>query len=107
MAVAEAPIKSVRARAFRIPTDWPESDGTLAWDATTLVLAEVQAAGASGIGYTYSDASAATLVNGLLRDKLLARDALDIGLRWREMVAAVRNLGACGIATMAISAVDA
>ena len=34
-------IERVDVRAFTIPTDAPESDGTLAWDATTLVLVEV------------------------------------------------------------------
>jgi L-alanine-DL-glutamate epimerase-like enolase superfamily enzyme len=106
MAATQAPITAVRARAFRIPTDTPESDGTLCWDATTLVLAEVEAAGATGIGYTYSDLAAATLANGLLGEHLLGRDALDTQQRWDGMVAAVRNLGACGIAMMAISAID-
>lgn len=106
MTDSQAPIVAVRARAFRIPTDAPESDGTLAWDATTLVLAQVQAGGATGTGYTYSDAAAATLVNGLLHDKLAGQDALDTQQRWNDMVAAVRNLGACGIAMTAISALD-
>ena len=39
-------IDRVSGRAFRIPTDAPEADGTLSWDATTLVVAEVSAGGA-------------------------------------------------------------
>lgn len=33
-----APVREVRAAAYRIPTDAPEADGTLSWDATTLVV---------------------------------------------------------------------
>ena len=35
------PIGKVRARAFTIPTDKPEADGTIAWNSTTLVVVEV------------------------------------------------------------------
>ena len=44
---AEAPIASITASAYTIPTDRPEADGTYAWDRTTLVVAEVEAGGAS------------------------------------------------------------
>ena len=52
-----APITALRAQAYRIPTDFPEADGTYQWNATTLVLAYVEAAGETGVGYTYADAS--------------------------------------------------
>ncbi len=45
-------IDSVEARAFEIPTDRPEADGTISWDSTTLVLVEARAGGKVGIGYT-------------------------------------------------------
>jgi hypothetical protein len=32
-------IESVAAEVYTVPTDAPEGDGTLTWDATTLVLA--------------------------------------------------------------------
>jgi hypothetical protein len=38
--MSPAPITGIRATAYRIPTDAPESDGTFAWDSTTLVLEE-------------------------------------------------------------------
>ena len=41
-------IRRVGVEAFRIPTDAPESDGTFAWDATTLVLVTLSA-GATGL----------------------------------------------------------
>ena len=40
----------------------PEADGTFAWNATTLVVVHIEAAGASGIGYTYADASSSPLI---------------------------------------------
>jgi hypothetical protein len=51
------PITGVDVRAYRIPTDQPESDGTFEWTATTIVVVHVEAAGSQGLGYTYADAS--------------------------------------------------
>jgi hypothetical protein len=49
----EYPIESIHARAYKIPTEEPEeSDGTLKWTSTTMVLVEVHAANQTGIGYT-------------------------------------------------------
>ena len=31
-------IKDVKVAAYTIPTDSPESDGTIKWDSTTLIL---------------------------------------------------------------------
>lgn len=33
---SSAPVRELQVRAYRIPTDAPESDGTLQWDSTTL-----------------------------------------------------------------------
>lgn len=103
----DARIQEVSVSAYRIPTDYPESDGTLEWNGTTLVLAEVSAADKQGIGYTYADRSTARLIQDLLADVVRNRDALDTGACWMAMVKSVRNLGRPGIASMAISAVDA
>jgi L-alanine-DL-glutamate epimerase-like enolase superfamily enzyme len=104
----ECPVVSVDAQAYRIPTEQQpeESDGTLAWDSTTIVIVEIRAGDASGIGYTYADASAATLIRGLLKDALLNEDALQTAARYAGMYAKVRNNGREGITSMAISAVD-
>jgi L-alanine-DL-glutamate epimerase-like enolase superfamily enzyme len=107
MVSPHAPIAAVGVSAYRIPTDAPESDGTFAWEATTLVLVRVTAGGCEGIGYTYADRAAAELVSETLVPAIGGRDALQTAARWAEMVAAVRNLGRRGVAAMAISAVDA
>ena len=59
---ADMAVTRVAARAYTIPTDAPELDGTIAWDSTTTVTAEVEAGG-NGLGYTYCDKSAAALTN--------------------------------------------
>ncbi|WP_207231014.1 hypothetical protein [Bradyrhizobium sp. Leo121] len=48
----ETRIRRLAARSYRIPTDAPEADGTIAWSATTLVLVEVDAGGVTGVGYS-------------------------------------------------------
>ncbi|MFL6147335.1 MAG: enolase C-terminal domain-like protein, partial [Pseudonocardiaceae bacterium] len=100
------PIERLEVSAYEIPTDAPESDGTLAWDSTTLVLVIAHAAGQAGIGYTYAGASAATVVSGKLAGVLTGKDALTPSASWAAMQHAVRNLGKPGVTAQAISAVD-
>ena len=100
------PIQGLSARAYRIPTDQPEADGTFAWNSTTLVVVTVEAGGQSGIGYTYADASAASLANTVLAEAIRQRSSFDIPACWNAMQRAVRNIGRSGIAACAISAVD-
>jgi L-alanine-DL-glutamate epimerase-like enolase superfamily enzyme len=100
------PVQSLRAAAYAVPTDAPEADGTLAWDETTLVVAHAAAAGQTGTGWTYSDAAAVPLLTGVLANVVTGRDVLDVPAINEAMRRAVRNLGSCGIAAMAISAAD-
>ena len=71
-----ARIERIDVSAYTIPTDRPESDGTLAWDFTTLVLVEVTAGSRRGLGYTYADATTAELVKRELAPLLDGHDAL-------------------------------
>nr|WP_299242288.1 enolase C-terminal domain-like protein [uncultured Halomonas sp.] len=102
----DIPIVSVRVSAYEIPTDSPESDGTLTWDSTTLVLVEISAGGHSGLGYTYSHQACATLIRDKLAALVEGQDALAIADNWWRLVEAIRNLGRPGIASMAIAAID-
>lgn len=102
----DAPITRVRADAFTIPLDHPESDGTLTWSDTTLVIARVEAGPHTGVGYTYAPAACAGLVTGTLGDVLVGRDPMAIGAAWAAMAHEVRNMGRRGIASAAISALD-
>ena len=72
------PLRDLRARAYRIPTDQPEGDGTLDWSATTLVVTEIDAGGEVGLGYSYVDSGAAQVINHSLGSVLQGRDAMDI-----------------------------
>jgi L-alanine-DL-glutamate epimerase-like enolase superfamily enzyme len=100
------PIERLTVAAFTIPTEFPESDGTLEWNRTTVVVVEATAGGVVGTGYTYADTATARLVQDLLADVVLGRDAMGIPGAWAAMVRAIRNLGRPGIASMAIAAVD-
>ncbi len=102
----EAPITRVAASAFTVPTEAPESDGTLEWDSTTIVIVEVQAGSVTGLGYTYADRSTATLIDTRLASVVSGLDAMAVSATWQAMVRSIRNLGRPGIASMAIAAVD-
>ena len=104
---AEAPIRAVTARAYTIPTDAPEADGTYAWRETTIVVMTIQAGGQSGLGYTYSAGAIVALAEGPLAAALSGQDAFDIPSCHRLLVNQVRNLGRSGLAATAISALDA
>jgi L-alanine-DL-glutamate epimerase-like enolase superfamily enzyme len=101
-----APIQRIEARAYTIPTDRPEADGTFRWDATTLVVVEARGGGETGLGYTYSHACITRLIEDELADAVAPRDALDPPTAFQAMQRAVRNLGRDGLAATAISAVD-
>jgi L-alanine-DL-glutamate epimerase-like enolase superfamily enzyme len=102
----QAPIESVRASAYKIPTDRPEADGTFAWDSTTLVVVHLGAGSHIGLGYTYADACLISLIEGALAKAVVGRDADDVAGAWEAMQRTVRNLGRSGLAACAISAVD-
>lgn len=99
-------LSAPRVSVYTVPTDSPESDGTLEWDSTTLVLVRIDAGGREGLGYTYADRATASLVHHTLAGVVEGRNAMDIPGARSAMVAAVRNLGVPGIASLAIAAVD-
>ena len=102
----EVAVEELEVGAFTVPTDAPESDGTLAWDSTTIVVVHARAGEACGVGYTYADLSTATLVRSKLAGVVHGMDALAPQSAWEAMVRACRNLGRPGISSMAIAAVD-
>jgi len=100
------PVEAVEVSAYTVPTDAPESDGTLSWDSTTLVVVQARAAGHTGLGYTYAGPPAATTVSSVLAGIVEGRDVLAVPAAWDAMQQAVRNLGRPGVVAEAISAVD-
>jgi L-alanine-DL-glutamate epimerase-like enolase superfamily enzyme len=102
----DATITNVRVSAYTIPTDAPEADGTLEWHQTTIVIVEVEGGGKCGLGYSYIDASAATLIKDVLALVVRNQNAIDVPAAWTSMVRAIRNIGRPGVASCAIAAVD-
>ncbi len=102
----DARVDDLEVGAYTIPTDQPVADGTFAWDATTVVVVTLRGGGREGVGFTYGPVACATLIRDALRDVVVGRDALDVPGAWAAMVAAIRNVGRPGVASMAISAVD-
>lgn len=102
-----APVTDLRVSTFVIPTDAPESDGTLEWDATTLVVVELDAGGCVGLGYTYADRATAVLIHEILRPIVVGGDVFEAPAVVAAMARSVRNHGFPGVSAMAISAVDA
>jgi L-alanine-DL-glutamate epimerase-like enolase superfamily enzyme len=105
-AAGEPAVTGITASAYVIPTDAPEADGTLTWNATTMVLATARAGGTQGIGWTYAAAAAGQVITDVLAPLVAGRSALDVPGSCEAMIRAVRNMGRPGIAATAISAVD-
>jgi L-alanine-DL-glutamate epimerase-like enolase superfamily enzyme len=102
----EAPIARIAARAYTVPTDAPEADGTLDWDRTTLVLVEIEAGGETGLGYTYADPALVPFIHNTLAPLLADRSAFDIPGATAALWRGIRNLGRPGLTASAIAAVD-
>ncbi|MEU8276843.1 enolase C-terminal domain-like protein [Microbispora bryophytorum] len=99
-------IRDLHVSAYRVPTDRPEADGTLSWDATTMVVVRADAGEAAGLGWTYAPAAAAAVVTDLLAPVVSGGDPMDVPGLWTAMVRRVRNAGRTGVAGYAVSAVD-
>jgi L-alanine-DL-glutamate epimerase-like enolase superfamily enzyme len=104
---SSCPVDRVEAFARTIPTDQPESDGTLEWDSTTIVVVRVFAGDEAGLGYTYTHDAAVRLIEDKLAPAVRGVDVeTDMTRVWHEMGALLRNVGRPGMGFMALSAVD-
>ncbi|CCH79332.1 putative mandalate racemase [Nostocoides japonicum T1-X7] len=99
-------VEHAEATAYTIPTEGPEADGTMSWDATTIVVVTVRSAGLVGTGWTYGSPALAALIDGALLPVLRDREVLAGSATWEAMARALRNIGRPGAASMALSAVD-
>lgn len=102
----DPPVDRLDVAVYRLPSDRPEADGTLAWDATTAVVVHVSGGGCTGMGWTYADASAAHVVSALLSEVVVGRAALDPPGATHAMLRAARKAGVPGLVAMGVSAVD-
>src|SRR5581483_7268859 len=73
---------------------------------TTLIVVHVTAGDTKGMGYTYADASTASVIHGVLASAVDGRNAMDVESCYVAMNHAVRNIGRQGVAATAIAAVD-
>jgi L-alanine-DL-glutamate epimerase-like enolase superfamily enzyme len=99
-------IRELRTAAYRVPLEEPESDGTLTWDHTGVVVVHVVAGDHVGLGFTYGPGACRAVIDELLVDVVRGRDPDDVVGAWDAMVRAVRNAGRPGVVSMAIAAVD-
>ncbi len=99
-------IQKVQTSAYTIPTDAPEADGTISWNSTTIIIVEIEGGGKTGIGYTYAHSATAFLIHTTLEDLVVGQNAFDIPGINLLLTRQVRNSGTCGIAMMAVSAID-
>ena len=104
--VSHIAIDRIKVSTYTVPTDFPESDGTLQWNSTTLVLVHAPGGNKVGLGYTYADTATAALIRDTLSKTVEGQDAMAPAASWNAMVARSRNLGRPGVVSMAISAVD-
>jgi L-alanine-DL-glutamate epimerase-like enolase superfamily enzyme len=102
----QTPVEGLRVSAYRVPTDFPEADGTMEWDETIIVIVEARAGGKIGLGYSYADSATAAFIREVLTPVVQGRDAMATPGIWTAMVRSVRNHGRPGVASMAVSAVD-
>jgi L-alanine-DL-glutamate epimerase-like enolase superfamily enzyme len=99
-------VQQIKTSAYKIPTDSPEGDGTLNWSSTTLVLVEAEGGGKTGIGYTYAHEATAHFIRQTLAPIVKESPVFDIENITGTLIREIRNSGTCGIAMMAVSAVD-
>jgi L-alanine-DL-glutamate epimerase-like enolase superfamily enzyme len=102
-----ARIDSVDVSAYSVPTSTEqESDGTLVWDATTMVVVQLRCGERTGLGYTYCHPAAGEVIESKLAGILKESDPLMPPAAWAEIQVQSRQMGHAGIAAMAASAVD-
>ena len=99
-------ITRISAVSYTIPTDEVESDGTLSWDATTMVLVRAEGGGETGLGYSYCHKSVAGLINDKLASLVQDLPAMNLPAIWQTMVHGCRNYGDSSLLMMAVAAVD-
>jgi L-alanine-DL-glutamate epimerase-like enolase superfamily enzyme len=99
-------VDGIEAGAYRIPTDQPEADGTLAWDHTDVVVVRASAGSVVGTGWTYGSGACVEVIRSVLAEQVHGLDVLDVAAAHERMLRAVRNLGGRGLVAMAVSAVD-
>ena len=105
--MTDVAVEGLEVTVLSVPTDAPEGDGTLTWDATTVVLVTgARRRRPPASGWTYGPPACADVIHDLLADVVRGRYACDVGAAFAAMVRAVRNASRVGAVGYALSAVD-
>ena len=104
-------VRSIRADAYVVPTATedhtrPESDGTISWDKTGILVVTVEAGNATGLGYSYTSPASVQIVQDVLWAVVENADPFDTEHLYWEMARSSRNIGWPGVSAGAIAAVD-
>jgi L-alanine-DL-glutamate epimerase-like enolase superfamily enzyme len=102
----QAAVERLDVSVYEVPTDEPESDGTLAWDSTTIVVVEAHAGETVGLGYTYGPGAVSALIREKLAPIVCGWDAIGSPSPSLTMERELRNAGRPGVGAMAVAAVD-
>jgi len=105
-ALVDATVERLGTTVYKVPTDQPEADGTIAWDSTVVVVVEASGGGCTGLGWSYAGKASASVVEEKLSAEVVGSPVCDVPGTNEKMVRAVRNLGRPGVSAEAISAVD-
>src|SRR5437879_1354284 len=97
-----APIHFAQISAYTIPTDMPEADGTADRDSTTVVVVELMAGNATGLGLAYANEAASAVARQLVDKVILGREAFEIPALHHAMDRLSRNWGRPGLVSSAI-----
>lgn len=108
---ASAPVERLAVSTYVVPTESfgetvAESDGTAVWDSTGVVVVELEAGGATGLGYAYGSPAALEIIRSTLAGCVLGTDAMDATRTYWAMARALRNTGWGGVTATALSAID-
>jgi len=97
-------IDEVRAAAYTVPTAGTEADGTLCWEATTVIVVTARAGDTTGTGWSYGHAGAVPVVNDLLAKAVTGCDAMAVPRCHAAMRQIVRNDIVAGLVGIGLSA---
>lgn len=99
-------IEDEQVFVYKIPLKEEETDGTLTWNHTVLVLVLLTCENHTGVGYTYANKATGTMIQQQLFPIVHHQDPMAIEGLWKKMYKETRNLGRPGITSFAIAAID-
>jgi hypothetical protein len=89
-----AHVEDVGVSAYQVPTSADEeSDGTLVWESTTIVVVELRCGEHTGLGYTYCHPSAGQVIESKLAEVRKGADPLMPQKAWCELQMQSRQMG--------------